>query len=186
MEWNICRINCCILNGNSLQVIFTEEGDNFRNIVRPRELQSGGYIASVGVLSARRVSARLRGVHAASAAMASGRMLRLQIVGTTCFVFVAFVVRSVFSTMFAVANHLRDNGEVCPGASKCSDCYNAYTHITRWMVFTPEFQLAIVLVSSPLALLVALWGMTKGHAATYEFECILLPRQSAADSQPRS
>ena len=29
-----------------------------------------------------------------------------------------------------------------------------------WMTYTPEFQLTIVLVSSPLALLVALWGMT--------------------------
>jgi len=28
------------------------------------------------------------------------------------------------------------------------------------MVYTPEFQVLIVLVSSPLALLVALWGMT--------------------------
>ena len=28
------------------------------------------------------------------------------------------------------------------------------------MTYTPEFQLTIVLVSSPLALLVALWGMT--------------------------
>jgi hypothetical protein len=28
------------------------------------------------------------------------------------------------------------------------------------MAYTPEFQLLIVLVSSPVALLVALWGMT--------------------------
>jgi hypothetical protein len=28
------------------------------------------------------------------------------------------------------------------------------------MFYTPEFQVVIVLVSSPLALLVALWGMT--------------------------
>ena len=30
----------------------------------------------------------------------------------------------------------------------------------NWMALTPEFQLLIVLVSSPVALLVALWGMT--------------------------
>ncbi len=29
-----------------------------------------------------------------------------------------------------------------------------------WMNYTPEFQLVVVLVSSPLAQLVALWGMT--------------------------
>jgi hypothetical protein len=28
------------------------------------------------------------------------------------------------------------------------------------MVYTPEFQVTIVLISSPLSLLVALWGMT--------------------------
>jgi hypothetical protein len=36
-----------------------------------------------------------------------------------------------------------------------------YSHIVIWMVFTPAFQLSIELISSPpLALLVALWGMT--------------------------
>jgi hypothetical protein len=35
-----------------------------------------------------------------------------------------------------------------------------YVHIVQWMAYTPEFQLLIVLVLSPLALLVALWGMT--------------------------
>jgi hypothetical protein len=29
-----------------------------------------------------------------------------------------------------------------------------------WMLRTPEFQVTIVLLSSPLTLLVALWGMT--------------------------
>ncbi len=154
----------------------TEAGSNFQFVVGPKEQQRGGYIASVqmfcevvalllivaafgavGVLSARRVSARLRGVDAASAAMATGRMLQLQIAGTTGFVFVAFVVRSVFSTMYAVAYSSRVLGKNCP---HCGDCSNVYAHIVRWMHYTPEFQLTIVLVSSPLALLVALWGMT--------------------------
>jgi hypothetical protein len=30
----------------------------------------------------------------------------------------------------------------------------------QWMLRTPEFQLTVALVSSPVALLVALWGMT--------------------------
>jgi hypothetical protein len=33
----------------------------------------------------------------------------------------------------------------------------------HWMFYTPQFQLVIVLVSSPLALLVALWGMTSEY-----------------------
>ena len=155
----------------------TKDGDNFLLVVRNQEVQRGGYIASVqmfcevvalllivaafaavGVLSARRVSARLRGVDAASAAMVSGRMLRLQIVGTAGFVFVTFVVRSVFSTFFAVSYYSRVIDDNC--RNWCGKCSNLYTHIVLWMNYTPEFQLTIVLVSSPLALLVALWGMT--------------------------
>ena len=30
----------------------------------------------------------------------------------------------------------------------------------RWIIRTPEFRLAIVLISSPLAMIVCLWGMT--------------------------
>jgi hypothetical protein len=115
--------------------------------------------AVVGVLSARRVSAWLLGVDAASAAAATGRAARLQMVATTAFVFVAFVLRAAFSTMFAVAFQWRDTStESCPG--NCDECHNAYYLMATWMSYTPEFQLMIVLVSSPLALLVALWGMT--------------------------
>ena len=38
-----------------------------------------------------------------------------------------------------------------------------FTHVGFWMHRTPEFQLVIVLVSKPLPLLVALWGMTTGR-----------------------
>jgi hypothetical protein len=112
----------------------------------------------VGVLSARRVSARLLGVDAASAAAATGRALRRRMLGTTAFVFVTFVLRATFSTMFAVAYQLRVIVEGC--RDPCGECSNFYNHITQWMAYTPEFQLMIVLVSSPVALLVALWGMT--------------------------
>jgi len=116
------------------------------------------FVAS-GVLSARRVSVTLLGVDAASAAAATGRALRWRMIGTTAFVFVAFVLRAAFSTMFAVALQLRGTvTESCPGI--CDECRNAYALMAQWMAYTPEFQLMIVLVSSPLALLVALWGMT--------------------------
>jgi hypothetical protein len=115
--------------------------------------------AAVGVLSARRVSAKLLGVDAASHAAATGRALRLRVLGTTASVFVAFVARAAFSTMFAVAYQFRDKiTGSCPNI--CDECHNAYYLITQWMFYTPEFQVVIVLVSSPVALLVALWGMT--------------------------
>jgi hypothetical protein len=159
----------------------TKDGEKYLSLSK-KEAQLGGSIASVqsvcevavlllivvafvavGVLSARRVSSRLLGVDAASAAAATGRALRLQMVGTTAFVFVTFLIRSVFSTMYAVALELRNIDKDCPGLEKftyCDACYNHYTHIVGWIFFTPEFQSTIVLISSPVALLVALWGMT--------------------------
>jgi hypothetical protein len=85
-----------------------------------QELQRGGSIASVqsfcevavlliiliafalvGLLSARRITSNLLGLAAASPAAASGRTLRLQMVCTAAFVFVTFLLRAVFSTMYA-------------------------------------------------------------------------------------
>jgi hypothetical protein len=114
--------------------------------------------AVVGVSSARRVRARLLGVDAASAAAATGRALRRRMLATTAFVFVTFVLRAAFSAVYAVAYHWRRIGQSCPDV--CGECQNPYYLIAVWMGYTPEFQLLIVLVSSPLALLVALWGMT--------------------------
>ena len=154
----------------------TKDGLSFR-LHGQEEVQRGGSILSVqsfcevavlllivvafavvGVLSARRVSARLLGVDAASAAAATGRALRRRMLGTTAFVFVTFVLRAAFSTMYAVANQFRVGNKLCPNF--CDECRDVFTHMLNWMAYTPEFQLMIVLVSSPLALLVALWGMT--------------------------
>ena len=115
-----------------------------------------------GVVCIHLVSSRLRLEDNASASAAAVRELRRQILVTTVVVFVAFVVRSVQSTMFAVARQLQDQARICPVVSDRCDpsCYNVFTHILFWFLRTPEFQVTIVLISSPLALLVALWGMT--------------------------
>ena len=118
-----------------------------------------------GVMCARVVSFRLLAVDAASAPAAVGRELRRQMVITTVVVFVAFVVRSVQSTMLALARQLQDQSRTCPGVTTLCDasCYNMFTHLLLWAFNTPEFQVTIVLVSSPLTLLVALWGMTSSQ-----------------------
>ena len=152
---------------------------------------------AVGIVCARRLSSALSILGSAGAeiaaqhrlqqqavgqAMALGRQRQLEIFFTTGFVFVAFVLRSVFATMYTVAYQLRDIGNTCPGVTSSCDasCYNVYTppkpqllnrfpvsfnrirytHVSRWMFFTPQFQLIVVLIASPLALLVALWGAT--------------------------
>jgi hypothetical protein len=49
-------------------------------------------------------------------------------------------------------------------ASACPVCFcnvlRSSALILRWMFYTPAFELTVEFVSSPLALLVALWGMT--------------------------
>jgi len=118
--------------------------------------------AVVGIAGARRVSSALANVNDQHVE-ATGRQLRRQIVGTAAFVFVTFLLRAAFSIMNALANGLQNNGAACAanGLNLCdSSCYNLYAIMQAWLQFTPEFQLSVVLISSPLALLVALWGMT--------------------------
>ena len=43
-------------------------------------------------------------------------------------------------------------------------CHSLYDLMHQWMVRTPEFEATVVLISSPLTLLVALWGMTTKYA----------------------
>ena len=116
----------------------------------------------VGVVCTRLVSSRLLAVDVESAFASEVRQLRRQIVVTTVVVFVTLVLRSVQSTMFAVARQLQDTSRRCPGVTGFCDpsCHNQFTHMLVWMLRTPEFQVTVVLLSSPLTLLVALWGMT--------------------------
>jgi hypothetical protein len=122
--------------------------------------------AVVGAACARRVSSAL--LHMTDAAdAAAGRQMLRQIVGTAAFVFVTFLLRAVYSTMFALANELQNQGNYvnCPNSSNICDasCFNVYRLMQLWLSYTPEFQLTVVLISSPLAMLVALWGMTSAR-----------------------
>ena len=90
---------------------------------------------------------------------AAGRQLRRRIVGTAAVVFVTFLLRAVFSAMNAVSNALEIQVLTCSNGCDPA-CTNLWSVIQVWLEFTPEFQLIVVLISSPLALLVALWGMT--------------------------
>ena len=122
--------------------------------------------AVVGAACTRRINSALLDTNFAPAA-AAGKQLRLRIVGTAAFVFVTFLLRAVYSTMFALGNKLQNAGNYvnCPGSNQCdASCYNVYTLMQTWLLYTPEFQLMVVMISSPLALLVALLGMTTDRA----------------------
>ena len=77
-------------------------------------------------------------------------------VGTTAFIFVAFVVRAAHMLMQLVAT-VQGVEEKCYSCdASCSDG----TLFLVWIDGTPELFYVVVIISSPLALLVALWGMT--------------------------
>ena len=145
---------------------------------------------AAGLACARRIILYTRQVayngdlDAAVAVLDGGKQQRLQHLGTTAFVFVAFVVRSVQSTMLAVSRQLQDVADGlrrCPGVTTFCDpsCFNEFTHITQWTAFTPEFHATIVLISSPVALLVALWGVT----SRYTLQLMKLKQQGMAVQQ---
>ena len=50
-----------------------------------------------------------------------------------------------------------------------------------WLIYTPEFQLVVMLISSPLALLVALWGMTS-ERTLQQMESSQLSMQTAREN----
>jgi hypothetical protein len=99
---------------------------------------------------------------AISEASIQGRSLQRKIVVTYMFVFVTVFLRSVFSVVFAAALAFQDMRKGC-STNPCDACYNTYSHITFWILYFPLFQQFIMLVSSPLSLLVALWGMSGGE-----------------------
>ena len=117
----------------------------------------------VGVTCARRVSSALHRMgDDQSEASAIGKKMRRQIVSTVVVVFVTFLLRATYSTMWATANALQNQGDDCSSRLEpCnSSCANVYLLMLKWMLYTPEFQSLVLLTSSPLSLLVALWGMT--------------------------
>ena len=88
----------------------------------------------------------------------AARMQR-KIVCTFVFFFITCLLRSVFKFFTGVLMARQDLSNPC-AYSQCDPCKNAFTHIIIWMLYTPGLQAAVMLVVSPLALLIALWGMS--------------------------
>ena len=116
--------------------------------------------AVAGIACARRVSSALQRMDDEHGA--AGRQLRRQIVITVAVVIVTFLLRAAYATMFAFGAALQNEGEPCRSAASPCDaaCLNIYLLMLNRFNFTPEFQATIITISSPLTLLVALWGMT--------------------------
>ena len=126
----------------------------------------------MGIMCVRRVKSYLLSPRSASTENAA-RRLHQQIVVTAAVFFITFLPRATFATMKAVSNVRQDfnTGKCVPlcsdillpkqGANlRCPIPFNMYFHMAVYLQYTPEFHLLVVLISSPLVQLVALWGMT--------------------------
>jgi hypothetical protein len=95
--------------------------------------------------------------------LAAGMQVRRQILGTAGFIFLTFLLRAVYSIMYAFVLAFANNNDDCVAniVDQCDGtCFNVWAIIQAWIYFTPEFPLSVEFISSPVALLVALWGMT--------------------------
>jgi hypothetical protein len=79
-------------------------------------------------------------------------------------VFAGLLVRAVYAITVAIAAGLSDPTAPCDTyINRCSFCYDLYTHIFTWVIYTPTLFFAVLLIGQPVVLLVALWGMTSGQ-----------------------
>jgi hypothetical protein len=121
-----------------------------------------------GIQCVRRVGSALR-TTARSVETAAGKHLRRRIIVTTVVVFITFLPRASYMAFSAVSGVLQDGGsticfDVCSmDPTRCSRPYNSFFHMQMYLSFTPEIRILVVLVSSPLALLIVLWGMTSSR-----------------------
>jgi len=117
--------------------------------------------AIVGAASARRIRNALVGMTAAGAPQQlAGRTLQRKIVVTVVFVFLSFVLRAIVMVLKALGGLGQQLDSITKCRNPCSMQCNAYTNLQFWLLFTPEYWYIAILISSPIALLVALWGMT--------------------------
>jgi hypothetical protein len=88
-----------------------------------------------------------------------GHRLQQKVVLTAIFVFFTCLARAAFIAFYGLSLSNNDLGNQC-AISQCAACKGQWSNITFWILYTPALQNVVILIASPLALLVALWGMT--------------------------
>ena len=114
--------------------------------------------AGTGVFVAGRIRNFLAGVGLgqSTSAARSARYLLLQTCMTVAVVFATFLIRTVFEIVEALANFYILNSS----CGICETCQAEYYLMDVWIATTPQVQSIVISLAEPLALLVALWGMT--------------------------
>ena len=126
-----------------------------------RILNIGSRIAdNIIKLASKQGQQRIREV-AASGAAAGGRMrFRITLAARVCCA--SFFFRASWSILVAVSQSGYDYSPLCGDypSGQCMSCQPVGVAIRFTLFFTPEAQMLVELLSSPLPLSFALWGMT--------------------------
>jgi hypothetical protein len=88
-----------------------------------------------------------------------GTALQRKIWTTFLLLAVIVVLRSAFSVLSALTQSLQDISNKC-AIDPCDSCKNDFTHIHYWLLYTPALQQTVILITSPVCMLFALWGMS--------------------------
>ena len=106
--------------------------------------------------------------------------LQRRVLGTVVVVFAAFILRSIFAALFAAgfAQNAATPNRAC---GDCEQCQSINYLISRWIYNTYEFHNAVSCLS-PLALSIALWGMTDQRMR----KLIASPSSSTKSTKPVS
>jgi hypothetical protein len=99
------------------------------------------------------------------------KKVRLQITVTVSTVFVTFLMRSLYAAALAAS---RRDGQISllftispqctvKTAVFCSTCQEVGLIVQTWLWLCPAFSFTVFLLSSPVTILVSLWGMTTDH-----------------------
>jgi hypothetical protein len=121
-----------------------------------------------GILCSHRVIAFKRSLRltnkdpSSSSPVLGVQRIHLQIVVTVAVVFLTFLPRAIHASLDAISSASGVQGDCLQSCSQttstiCPIPPNEYYLMSTYLTYTPEFQLIVVLLSSPFALLVALW-----------------------------
>ena len=101
--------------------------------------------------------------------------VRRQIIGTVSTVFLTFLIRAVYAAALAASRQGGNSiltpfsvgkkayGSKCNGhnlADVCRPCEGLGIIVQMWLYLCPAFPFTVFLLSSPVTILVAMWGMT--------------------------
>lgn len=95
------------------------------------------------------------------AARSQGVQLLSRVAVSLVVVFSTFLLRSVFTVLYAMAQAFQSSFNTCtePNVNDCDACLGLYSNVQTFIIYEPAFQNIVILLASPLALLVAWWGM---------------------------